>query len=716
MKTKPLLLVITAILFARLGLAQAPQSSLPPKLTPEQAETVKTQNKKAAEMNELFEQVQDLMKYNSNGLTAEALLRELLALDPTQWQYYAALGDVQRRRKKFDDAVESYEKGIHAAKANTAVDPRNPSTDPTNKRAGVAKMFFGQGRAYLSLQKNKEALTAFMKSAALDPNPAAAYFNLCAGQINSPLNSIFVRLDAEGSLVVCDKAIAADPRKADAYFIKGSLLIAGSQTDKDGKLQAPPGTVEALKKYLALAPEGAHVADVKQMLAEVGAKVAVRPKVIKDPAEYKDYITALNTTHPDERAASIEGFTRRYPQSVVLMDALEQTMEAYQQAGDGNKATETARRILAMDPNAIRALALVAAMDRVVATQGAVAPLKEGCADAETGLQQLPSWPKPEDKSDSEFGKLRDQMADIFDGMKGFCALQVKDYRAAREAYTRAFQIDPANLQDVYQLALADLEMTPVDLNGLWYCGKAMTLAQRQNNTKGLQVIGTYCRPKYRQYHGGDDGFDQMVDETAAENAPPPDFSSRIARDRTPPASEQRPSSAQQDPRSESTERTLAQSKPDAEKKDARYFVKIAANIASNVQPRDLNGFVAVYVDSQSWASGLKDGELAPFLKLKEEEAGRRCAVLFFAPAKDAAISVFFDGDSPFGVTAAKAGSSGQFEAGDISAAYKPVSKEMLKETGQEFQFNESQIVTDEGSPVVAFEVSTASKKPAKLK
>ena len=160
---------------------------------------------------------------------------------------------------------------------------------------------------------------------------------------------------------------------------------------------------------------------------------------------------------------------------------------------------------------------------------------------------------------------------------------------------------------------------------------------------------------------------------------------------------------------------TLAQSKPDAEKRDARYFVKIAANVASNVQQRNLNGYVAVYFDSQSWASGLKDRAMAPLLKLQEEKTGRS-AVLFFPPTRDATISVFFDGDSPFGVAAVKAGYSGRLEAGDISAACKPVSKEMLKETGQEFQFNQLKgrdFVTDDGIPLVAFEVSVTDKKPA---
>jgi len=75
-----------------------------------------------------------------------------------------------------------------------------------------------------------------------------------------------------GALDACGKAIAADPNKADAYFIKGSLLVGESKTDASGKMIAPPGAAEALKKYLALVPNGAHADDVKQMLSFIGTK------------------------------------------------------------------------------------------------------------------------------------------------------------------------------------------------------------------------------------------------------------------------------------------------------------------------------------------------------------------------------------------------------------------------------------------------------------
>jgi hypothetical protein len=73
---------------------------------------------------------------------------------------------------------------------------------------------------------------------------------------------------------------------------------------------------------------------------------------------------------------------------------------------------------------------------------------KKGCADVETGLMQLPSWPKPEGMSDSEFGERRDEMVVIFTRMKGECAFLAQDYPAARAAFTKVFQIQPTNWQN----------------------------------------------------------------------------------------------------------------------------------------------------------------------------------------------------------------------------------------------------------------------------
>lgn len=151
----------------------------------------------------------------------------------------------------------------------------------------------------------------------------------------------------------------------------------------------------------------------------------------------------------------------------------------------------------------------------------------------------------------------------------------------------------------------------------------------------------------------------------------------------------------------------LAQSQSTPEKADPQFFMQTAANIAGNVQQQSLEGFTGIYVDDQNWAAAAKDGDLGPFMKLKDAPAKPgRTAAFFFSSAKDAAICVYFDGKSPFGVVAVKAASGGGIQAGDISAAYKPVSKDMLKKGSQEYHFTADQITTDDGAALPAFQIT----------
>jgi len=238
------------------------------KYSKEEVEKIKAENAKATSMNELINKYNDAQKAQ-NWKDAEDTLKQMVTADPNNWRFYQALGGAQMSQSEFEEAVASYDKGIQTAQqvvsGAIAKDPRNPDTDPVKAKAGLGSMLASQGNAYLKLKKTPEAVAAFTKAAELDPNPGLAYFNLCATQYNTG--------NTDGALAACDKAIAADPNKADAYFIKGSLMVGQGTQDKEGKYVVPPGTAEALNKYLELSPEGQHAADVKQMLAAIGAKI-----------------------------------------------------------------------------------------------------------------------------------------------------------------------------------------------------------------------------------------------------------------------------------------------------------------------------------------------------------------------------------------------------------------------------------------------------------
>jgi hypothetical protein len=250
-------------------------------------------------------------------------------------------------------------------------------------------------------------------------------------------------------------------------------------------------------------------------------------KTIKDPAEYNAYLAALNTQDPAQRAASMDAFIAQYPGSVVKTDALEQAMAAYQQAGDQAKVMSTANRILQVDNGNVRALAIVTALNRAQASRGDAKALAEAGADADKGLKALPGWQKPEGMSDADYEKMRKQMTTIFEGAAGFAALQAKDFAAARDHYLKSVEIEPNNLQDDYQLAVAELEMKPLDPNGFWYVAKAFQLAQ--GNAEGQKSIADYGKAKYRRYHGGEDGWDKLLASTANQPTRPADFSVKPA-------------------------------------------------------------------------------------------------------------------------------------------------------------------------------------------
>jgi tetratricopeptide (TPR) repeat protein len=250
-------------------------------------------------------------------------------------------------------------------------------------------------------------------------------------------------------------------------------------------------------------------------------------KVIKAPAEYNAYITALNTQDPAQKAAAMEAFMAQYPASVVRTDAMEQAMAGYQQAGNVAKLTSVANHLLELDPANVRALAIVTFLNRSLASQGDAKAASDVRAEADKGLKALPGWQKPEGVSDADFEKLRKQMAAIFHGAAGFAALQAKDYAAARDHYLQSIESDPSNLQDVYQLAIAELEMKPADPNGFWYAAKAFQLAQ--GNAAAQKSIADYGKAKYRRYHGGEDGWEQLVAAVASQPVRPPDFAVKAA-------------------------------------------------------------------------------------------------------------------------------------------------------------------------------------------
>jgi len=287
------------------------------------------------------------------------------------------------------------------------------------------------------------------------------------------------------------------------------------------------------KAFVALFLAAVLAVGATQGIKEADAQAG--QQVIRDKAEFDAFIAAQRTIDPTHKAAAMEAFIAHYPNSVVRTNALDQAITAYQQKGDAKKVESTAKRLVTLESANIRALAILTSMERAAATTGDPTALTTMSDYAKRGLHALSTWKKPDRISAVDFDKMRGQFDLIFNGAVGFGLLSAKNYGAARDVYIEAIKDDPRDAQNVYQLGIAETQMTPLDANGFWHLAKAAALATAQNNTAGAQEIEKYAKSVYDQYHGSDDGWGAIVSAAATQTTLPDVFASSIKPRPTPP-------------------------------------------------------------------------------------------------------------------------------------------------------------------------------------
>ena len=299
-------------------------------------------------------------------------------------------------------------------------------------------------------------------------------------------------------------------------------------------LAAATGTSAFCAAPLVLAQSPAP-APAAQAPANAGAQAApggAQPNqiTIKDPAEYNDYSNAISQSAPAVKAAAIETFLQKYPNSVVKTDMLEQLMASYQQAGNMDKTVDAANRLLQVDPNNLRALALSVYIEKSQAASK-TAPadaqpiLDKAAQQSQTGL----AAPKPANMADADFQKLKTATTPIFESAIALDDENKKDYAGAIDAFKKelASYSDPNQttsgpaLNDTYLLGQAYASMTPPDYpNAVWYLTRAAHFAPAQAQAQ-IEKAAEYF---YKKYHGNMDGFPDIQTQVQSSLNPPDSY------------------------------------------------------------------------------------------------------------------------------------------------------------------------------------------------
>ena len=245
--------------------------------------------------------------------------------------------------------------------------------------------------------------------------------------------------------------------------------------------------------------------------------------------EYAAYNKANTETTAAAKAADFEAYLKAYPNSAVKADVLNQILFADSQTGDQAATLSAADRLLAVDPNNLRALTFEVYYRRADADKLTDPAAKQAALDAVAKYaQQGLNATKPKDMSDADFAALKTKTDPVFESAIADADLAKKDNADAIAILKKEIDGDKDDttkpspvLQDVYVLAQAYYSSTPPDyLNCAWYATRAAAFAPAAYKTT-IEPLATYC---YKKYHGSADGYEAMQTAVQTNLDPPAGF------------------------------------------------------------------------------------------------------------------------------------------------------------------------------------------------
>ena len=248
---------------------------------------------------------------------------------------------------------------------------------------------------------------------------------------------------------------------------------------------------------------------------------------IKDPAEVSAYQTATALTDPKAKAAALEDFLVKYPQSVVKQPVLDMLVDTYQGLKDPDHELTAATSLLQLDPANLKAIFYSVLIEKSRCAKPSDAHTCDAAAAlAQNGLAAA----KPAGTADDDWKKMTDAAYPIFHSAIALDDVNAKkDFKDAEAEYgaeLKLYSDDQSRSQgllDTLELASAYSQPGPgQDLaQASWFFARAWDFAPASYKAK----IEPELEGCYRRAHGKLEGLEAIKTKAAATTFPPPGLS-----------------------------------------------------------------------------------------------------------------------------------------------------------------------------------------------
>ncbi len=248
----------------------------------------------------------------------------------------------------------------------------------------------------------------------------------------------------------------------------------------------------------------------------------------KDRAEYDLYNSILTGTDANAQLQKLNEWKEKYPTTQFDKERRTLYLNTYVKLNQAPNAINSAKDLLTLDANDFTSLYYIALLspqlpnpgpDVIDQEQKAANTLLNGALD-----KQFVPANKPATTSEADWKQARTQVEIVAHNTLASAATQQKNYEEAEKQYRAILAINPNDGQTAYWLGTAVLSQKKPEkqCEGLYYIARSVAYdgqgALPANSRQ--QIDTTYLQRAYKQFHGSNEGLDQL--KTQAKTNPTP--------------------------------------------------------------------------------------------------------------------------------------------------------------------------------------------------
>jgi tetratricopeptide (TPR) repeat protein len=245
----------------------------------------------------------------------------------------------------------------------------------------------------------------------------------------------------------------------------------------------------------------------------------------KDRAEYDLADAIAKDTNPQTKLEKLNEWKAKYPATDFLAIRQRNFLRAYADARRVEEALNTAKEILATDPNDFYGIYYTAFETPLLA---GTKPTEDQLSAAEKASNAILSEPpKPTEVADADWSQIKSAAQSIAHKTLGWVALQRNQYDNAEAEIKKVLAATPNDSEVSFWLGIAILRQQKTDRYPEAFYDYARAAAYDGPGSlapPGRATVKAQLQGFYTKFHGSAEGLEALLELAKNSPTPPPDF------------------------------------------------------------------------------------------------------------------------------------------------------------------------------------------------